>query len=382
MVFPEAEFVGRMGRVQPLMVEAGLDALFLTSEPDFRYFTGFLTRFWESPTRPWFLILPASGQPVAVIPAIGRELMEKTWVADIRTWPAPRPEDDGISLLAATFRDVVGAKARIGVPSGHETVLRMPLADFENLKTALPGCSFADATAVVRSVQEIKSDAEIALIRAICTVGSNAFDRVPEIVRPGRALSSVFRDFQIALLSEGADWVPYVAGGAGPSGYGDVISPASNTLLEPGDILMLDTGAVAAGYFCDFDRNFAVGRADQAARNAYRTLFEATEAGLSAARPGRTAADLYHAMHKVISGAGDAGAVGRLGHGLGMRLTEWPSLTPTDHAELKPGMVITLEPGLQIAPGRMMVHEEDIVIRERGAELLTRRAPPELPVID
>ena len=44
-------------------------------------------------------------------------------------------------------------------------------------------------------------------------------------------------------------------------------------------------------------------------------------------------------------------------------------------------MVLTLEPGMSFAPGRVMVHEENIVIRESGPELLTRRAPPELPII-
>jgi len=65
-----------------------------------------------------------------------------------------------------------------------------------------------------------------------------------------------------------------------------------------------------------------------------------------------------------------------------MRLTEWPSLTPEDRTVLEPGMVLTLEPGLELASGRIMVHEEVIVIRDGGAELLTRRAPPDLPILE
>jgi Xaa-Pro aminopeptidase len=143
---------------------------------------------------------------------------------------------------------------------------------------------------------------------------------------------------------------------------------------------MLDTGAVIDGYFCDFDRNFAIGHAADDTRRAYERLYEATEAGLEAAMPGAIAADLFVAMNKVIAkdGGGDAG---RLGHGLGMRLTEWPSLSASDTTVLEPGMVLTLEPGLEIAPGRIMVHEEDIVIRENGPELLTRRARAYLPVV-
>jgi Xaa-Pro aminopeptidase len=64
-----------------------------------------------------------------------------------------------------------------------------------------------------------------------------------------------------------------------------------------------------------------------------------------------------------------------------MQLTEWPSHTYFDETVLAPGMVLTLEPGLNIAAGKMMVHEENIVIREDGSELLTRRAPIELPIL-
>ena len=73
--------------------------------------------------------------------------------------------------------------------------------------------------------------------------------------------------------------------------------------------------------------------------------------------------------------------VGRMGHGLGMQLTEWPSVKQTDHTELQAGAVITLEPGMSFAPGRQLVHEENIVITVDGADWLTHRAPADMPVI-
>ena len=73
--------------------------------------------------------------------------------------------------------------------------------------------------------------------------------------------------------------------------------------------------------------------------------------------------------------------VGRMGHGLGAQLTEWPSLTATDNTPLQPGMVMTLEPGMEFASGKLMVHEENIVITESGAELLSKRAAAEMPII-
>ena len=92
------------------MQNHGLDALLLTTETNVRYFTDF-TRFWESPTRPWYLIIPSKGKPIAVIPSIGEALMSKTWLEDIRTWPSPDLKDDGISLLSDTLEEI--AKIRI-----------------------------------------------------------------------------------------------------------------------------------------------------------------------------------------------------------------------------------------------------------------------------
>jgi len=372
--FPEAEYRARVARAQAGMARAGLGALLLTTEPDLRYFTGFLTRFWESPSRPWFLVVPAMGDPVAVIPSIGAALMGRTWLSDIRSWAAPDLRDDGVSLLAEALTEIGGP---VGVPSHMETHLRMPLADFARLQKAC-GLTFTDDTGIVAALRGVKSEAEIAKIAESCAIAGRAFDRVAEIAAPGIPLSRVFRDFQRLLLEEGADWVPYLAGGAGAQGYADVISPADDTPLAAGDVLMLDTGAVHDGYFCDFDRNFAIGHASSALADAHARLIEATQAGLTAARPGARACDVWRAM-AAVTGAGEG--AGRLGHGLGMQLTEGLSLTPQDETVLCPGMVITLEPGVETAPGRIMVHEEDIVITEAAPRALSPLSGAEMPVL-
>jgi len=381
LIFPAGEYRARVARLQRRMAEDGLDALLLTMPADIFYVTGFLTRFWESPARPWYVVLPATGAPVAVIPAIGAGLMGRTWITDIRSWNAPDPADDGIGLLVEAIREVTPRAGRIGLPMGAETHARMPLADLRHLERRLAPRALADATATVQRVREIKSEAEIAKLRAACAVADRAFARVPEMARPGRPLDVVFRDFQIALLQEGADWVSYVAGGAGRNGYSDVISPASAAPLARGDVLMLDTGAVRDGYFCDFDRNFAIGEACDAARRTHAALWQATDATLGAAKPGMTAGELHGHLARAIRRAGAEPLDGRLGHGLGLSLTEWPSLTPGDRTELRAGMVLALEPGATMGDGRIMVHEENVVLRAEGCALLSRRAPAELPVI-
>ncbi|WP_425050842.1 M24 family metallopeptidase [Psychromarinibacter sp. S121] len=379
LIFPAAEYRARTERLQAEMAVHALDALLLTTPADVFYVTGFLTRFWESPARPWFILVPATGAPVAVIPAIGADLMSRTWITDIRTWDAPDPVDDGVSLLTGTIREMVPVQGKIGVPSGLETHLRMPLSDYETVLRRIAPRSIDDGTACVQRVREIKSDAEVAKIRQTCAIAGRAFERVKDFAGPGRPLDAVFREFQIALLSEGADWVSYVAGGAGPDGYGDVISPATPTPLDPGDILMLDTGAVRDGYFCDFDRNYAVGTASDTARRTHHALWNATEDVLRDLRPGHRACDVHRMLCDGLTRRGAEPGGGRLGHGLGITLTEWPSFTPLDQTPLRAGMVLTLEPGAIVAPGRMIVHEENIVLRENGPDLLSPRAPAELP---
>ncbi|GAB2186872.1 M24 family metallopeptidase [Roseibium sp. LAB1] len=374
-VFPESEFAARTQAAQQAMRGQGVDALFFTTEAEMRYFTGFRTLFWQSPTRPWFLVVPVDGKPIAVIPQIGAHLMAATWIDDIRTFSAPHPVDDGITLLADTLKGF----PKIAMPMGRESALRMPLRDFQRLQDLTGSAEYVDGTDLIQSLRMVKSEREITLLREICSIGSAAFARAPELFHAGQPLNEVFRSFRIELLRQGADDVPYLVGGAGQDGYGDVISPPTTRPLQDGDILMLDTGATKNGYFCDFDRNFAIGKASDAVRSAHETLVRAVEAAATIARPGRTCADLFQAMAGVLDqGEGD---VGRLGHGLGMQLTEAPSLTGFDQTQLRENMVLTLEPSLSLGRGRMMVHEENIVIRDGAPEFLTRRATPDIPVI-
>jgi Xaa-Pro aminopeptidase len=380
--FPQAEFRARTESAQALMASSGIDAMLLTTEADVRYFTGFLTQFWQSPTRPWFVIVPAAGKPVAVIPEIGAALMGRTWIEDIRAWPSPRPSDEGVSLLAETLSEVCGPRGRLGMPMGPETHLRMPLADYAHLRERLPGIEIADASGVIRGLRMLKSPAEIEKIAWACERVSAVFEALPEMLTTGMSEHEIFRRFKMACLDAGLDDIPYLVGGAGPGGYTDIISPPSERPVAPGDVLMLDTGAVFDGYFCDFDRNFAFAPVALATSQANDILYEAVEAGFAAARPGVLCRDVFHAMQAVLEAGGARGnEVGRVGHGLGMQLTEWPSLTAYDDTVLQPGMMLTLEPAMTFAPGKAMVHEENIVIEEIGARWLTKRAPPDVPVI-
>jgi len=381
--FDVAEFEMRTSRAQEMMADHRLDALFFTTEANVRYFTGFLTQFWESPTRPWFLVVPAKGKPIAVIPEIGGTGMAGTWIEEIRTWASPNPEDDGISMVADLLNSLPKRHGRIGATLGIQSSLRMPVNDFNDLASRLTTTEFVDIAEPIHRLRSVKSLAEIEKIRKACDITHQGFANIPAHAKIGLTERTICRQMRIDMLRAGADSVKYLISGSGPDGYDSIIMGPTDRELKTGDVLIIDTGAVYDGYFSDFDRNFAFGSASDQARSAYDVVYKATDAGFEAVRPGATTTDVFHAMWEIMEKGGALGNdVGRMGHGLGIQLTEWPSNTATDNTPLVPGMVITLEPGMTYAPGKSMVHEENLVVTQTGAEYLSIRCAPELLIIE
>lgn len=377
--FPVAEFEARLSRAQALMRDDRLDALVVCSPNNVRYFSGFDSQFWESPTRPWFLVVPAGTAPIAVIPEIGALAMACTWLDDIRTWPAPRPADDGISLLAGVLDALPRKTGRIGFELGREHSLRMPVVDFLALRDRL-NLELTDGSGCLWRIRMVKSQAEIDRIRHICALASAAYENLPSLVSATDTEREAARKLRIDLSARGADASPFLPCICGPGGVSQIVCGPGDRRFEPGDIVFFDTGSTFDGYFCDFDRNYAVGQVSDAALRAHDAMWLATEAGIAAVRPGATTDEVFAAMAKVIEDAGSlVNNVGRLGHGLGLQLTEPPSHMPGDGTVLEPGMVVTIEPGIEYAPAKMIVHEENVVVTPDGATLLTARAPRELP---
>lgn len=379
--FTPAEFQTRVARAQEIMHRRELDAVFVTTPPNVRYFTGFDSQFWESPTRPWFIVVPRAGRPIAVIPEIGAPEMALTWVDDIRTWPAPVPEDDGVSLLASALQSIPNKFGKIGAELGREMSLRMPVIDFLRLRDRL-GLEIVDGSPAIWEMRSVKTPAEIEHIHYICRIASDAYEALPGQISIGESEREAVRKLRIDIARRGADATPFMPAISGPGGVPQIVCGPHDRVLEDGDILFIDTGSTFDGYFCDFDRNYAVGSISSEAARVHEALWLATEAGIAAAVPGATTDDVWRAMSKIIEEAGAIGNnVGRLGHGLGLQLTEPPSHRLGDGTVIVENMVLTIEPGMEYAPGKMIVHEENIAVTRDGSRLLTTRAPREMPVI-
>ena len=259
-----------------------------------------------------------------------------------------------------------------------------PYSHFEELKKNLSSKRFVDVTQVLKDLLVVKSPLEISKIEYICAVASEGFQKFPYFAHEGMSEREVCKAFKKELFDLGADESPYMIAASGCAGYDNIIMGPTDKKLEKGDVFIVDTGSVFDGYFCDFDRNFIFGvNPSDRLKQVYETVYKATDAGFNAAKPGVSCFDLWKAMWGAMEeGGAKSGSVGRLGHGLGMQLTEFPSHTPEDQTVLKEGMVLTLEPGMTFADGKEMVHEENIVITSDGARYLSERAHPELVRID
>ena len=379
--FAKAEFEQRLIRAQKIMKSYKLDGLLLTSPQNIRYFTGYDSQFWESPTRPWFVVVPSSGKPIGIVPEIGESEFKKTWLDDIKSWPSPRPDDEGISLVKSTLDDLQKIYGQIGAEFGKEMAIRMPVRDLLKLKEIIK-TNIVDGSDAIWDMRMIKTNNEIERIKFICSIASDAYNSLPAKLAIGDTERAAVNKLKIDILNRGADNVPFMPGISGPGGVSQIVCGPSDRILENGDILFIDTGSTFDGYFCDFDRNFAFGSVSSDVERVNEVLWQATEAGIKAAVPGATTLDVFNAMNKIIEDGGAIGNnVGRLGHGLGLQLTEPPSHRPEEKTIIKENMVLTIEPGMEYKKDKMLVHEENIVIHKDSAELITKRAPREIPII-
>ncbi|MER8537547.1 Xaa-Pro peptidase family protein [Mesorhizobium sp. M1005] len=378
--FKKSEFEGRVARAQTIMVQCKLDGLLLSAMDNVRYFLGVDSNFWESYTRPWLVLIPARGDPIAIIPEISRSLIEQTWLTDIRSWPSPRPEDEGTSLAIAAIDELPRRFGRVGAELGLELRLGMPPSQLHAISTSLLGTEITDASNLIWQLRMIKSSAEVDRIRQSIAIANFAFTHVPEFVNVGDSEREIHRKFRISLTEAGADAIPMLLCRAEQGGINEVTGGPRNRRIKNGDLLFIDTGTVFDGYFCDYDRNFQVGNASDALRLAYENVWEANAIGIDAAKPGATAGSVFAAMNRHLSSSqGDTNNNGRMGHGLGLRVSEPPSLRLGDNTRLQPGMVICVEPALEYEPGKMVLHEEIVLITEDAATILTPRTPKELP---
>ena len=379
--FSTEEFEIRLERAQELLYEYKLDALLVTIPSNIRYFTGIDTHFWESPTRPWFLVVPLSGRLMAVIPEIGEKLFEKTFVKDIYTWSSPNIKGDDISPLKSLLDSIPSRFGAIGAELGKEMSIRMPVLDFGTLQSNFK-FNIVDGTSLIWKLRKVKTLNEIRKIEKVAQIVSDVFEKLPTFISADDSERDVAKKLKMEILKKGADNIPYLPVVSGVGGVSQIISNPTDKLISSGDFLFIDTGTTFDGYFCDFDRNFAIGQASDELKKTNEILWHATEEGIKNLVPGAKTKDIWKKINKKIEDFGFMiKGEGRYGHGVGLQLTEPPSISSFDNSIIQENMVLTIEPSLEYKPGKIIVHEENIFVSKDGPILLTKRAPKELPLI-
>ncbi|MCL2579823.1 MAG: aminopeptidase P family protein [Oscillospiraceae bacterium] len=225
---------------------------------------------------------------------------------------------------------------------------------------------------ILAGMRQCKDEGELASIRAAQGIAERTFDHLCGFVKPGITEREAALEIEIFGRSHGADSVsfsPIVAVGDSSSMPHAV---PGDKKIRTGDMVLFDFGFKVGGYCSDMTRTVAVGKAGEKARDVYGTVLRAQEAALAMIKPGAHCKEVDAAARLLIDASPYAGLFGHgLGHSLGLEIHESPAFNKISEATLKPGMVMTVEPGIYL-PGEFGVRIEDMVaVTEDGYINLT-----------
>jgi Xaa-Pro aminopeptidase len=193
-----------------------------------------------------------------------------------------------------------------------------------------------------------------------------------KLIRPGQRELDVARELEYVMLKLGSEGTPFETICASGSRSALPHGRASRKRLEAGDFVTLDFGALVNGYCSDITRTFILGRASARQRRLYRLVQTAQAQAVSQVRPGASTQAVDRAARRPITRAGFGPQFGHgTGHGIGLEVHQGPSLSPRTDGTLRPGMVVTIEPGIYV-PGFGGVRiEDDVLVTRSGHRVLT-----------
>jgi Xaa-Pro aminopeptidase len=347
--------------VRDAMKVLKLDGMLLTHAPDLSYLTNFTGEdsIGLITAREFYLVTDFRYQEQAQL--------EAGWLSII-----PRQAKMADALAEATEK----AKARrIGFEANY-----MAVGQLRALEASLAGRKLDKSVELVplenvlANIRKVKDDHEVDLIRRSVQVAEEAFEAVRGEIRPGRLTEN---DLAGRLILE------VRSRGASDASFPPIVATGLNSSLphyKPGDALvaadqplLLDWGASYKGYCSDLTRTLFLGRISERMKRIYRVVLEAQETAIRFLRPGVTTLQADAVARDLIERAGFGRYFGHgLGHGIGREIHELPTMRKTGgEEELRPGMVVTVEPGIYI-PGEGGVRIEDnVLITHSGCEVLS-----------
>ena len=362
---------GRIAKAQRLMVEQGIDALYLDASTSLFYFTGL--RLWAT-ERLHGAVIPARGDLVYITPGFEEEKTRAMLLFgdDIRTW---EEHEDPTVLVSQCIAETGGALPRVAVDPAT------PFFVFAGLRRALPQAEFLNGTCITAGCRMQKSASEIALIQFVMNLTLKAQQSAARILAAGMSTGGVQAFLTAAHLKLGTDGPPafrIVLFGE-PTAYPHGV-PYPQELKE-GDMVLIDTGATVDGYFSDITRSYVFGEPSQRQREVWNLEKAAQAAAFAAAKVGAPAETVDRAARDVIEAAGFGpgykvpGLAHRTGHGIGLDIHEETYIVPGNTTALLPGMFFSNEPMICIY-GEFGVRLEDhVYITDDGPRWFTEPSP-------
>lgn len=362
--------LSKITNIQTFLKEQQLDVAFVTNPDNVFYFTGFKSNPHErllgvvlfSDVDP-FIICPkmeipdakASGWPFEVI---GHDDTENPW-----------------KVLSQEIQLRINNITAIAIEKYHLTVQR-----YEALQSCFPHANFTQLDDKINELRVIKNEIELAKLRKAAELADFAIDIGVKEIAEGKTELEIVQKIESAIQEKGYSMSFETTVLSGPKAASPHGIPGDRK-IQKGDFVLFDLGVIYEGYCSDITRTVAFGDISEEQKTIYETVRKSNEESIKAVKPGVRCMDLDKIARDIITEAGYGEYfTHRLGHGLGISIHEFPSVTGTNELELKPGMVFTIEPGIYKADVAGVRIEDDVVVTENGVEVLTKY-PKELIVI-
>ena len=391
----------RRARIQRAISEAGLDALYCRISEHVLYFTG----YWPH-NHVGAAVVPAEGKPVLLLSELEADWetgrFQPSSDVTLVTFPFEsatelRGPNDMLALTLPQVFDQLGLQDKvigveksveqvnIGIFQGEVKVPAQPTWDM--LAATFPEAQFRDATGVIMGLRAIKSEEEIEAIKISVEVAVKGYDAARQALQPGMTEAQVAAVIESAIHAEGTGYkgvrqargYACVYTGARSAKQWTAYAYSSERVVEAGDIVIMELGTFADGYWSDLTRNLCAGQPTIQAEKAYEVALGAQMAAIEIAKPGLPISELDRAAREYMQVRGYAEYWPHgLGHGVGMAYHEGPPLHAAYNQPLEIGMVLTIEPGIYMENMGGIRPEDMIVIRDYGAEVLSHFYPHKL----
>ncbi len=343
----------RRSRLKQFFEEYSLKAVLFTDLRNIRYLCGFSGTegaLLISQDHAWFLCDSRYTAQAA----------KEVQGAEVRECGAIRI--DTIAALALEY-----GLDRIGFEAAHTTV-----SAFRRMSEMLSKIELVELGSNLDEIRACKDAAEIEQLSLVATLSSHALAVVLGNIKPGVREVDIAVALELEMLRRGADGKAFdfivASGERGAMPHGR----ASDKIIQSGELVTIDFGALKDGYHSDETVTVACGKPESRAREIHSVVRTAHDRAIEAVRPGISCKDLDEVARAYIRDKGYGEYFGHgLGHGIGLEIHEMPTLSPRSTAVLEEGMVITIEPGIYI-PGFGGVRIEDtVVVTGDGCRVLT-----------